>query len=198
MADVPNIDYAPANYDWLNEIGLGLSVAGGLNTIAGTYYGLKAQQGALRMEALNREFEANQANIRARAAERDAEVIIRAGQQEAGRRGLLAAIEAAALRAQTAASGIVVGSGSAGEAERALRLAAEVDKRTIRTNSEMRANATREAGANERANSLLGRASAANLRSSANSINPAMGAVGAGLGAGGSLINQYLQYRGRR
>lgn len=166
--------------------------------IAGTYYGLKAKQGELRMEALNAEFAANQANMAARAAERDAEVIIRAGQQAAAWRGAQEAQDVAAFRAGTAASGIEVGSGSAGEAERAMRLAAEVDKRTIKTNAQRQAAATREGAANARAGSLLTRATAANLRSSANSINPAAGAIGAGMSGAGSLIGQYLAYNGRR
>jgi hypothetical protein len=200
VVDVPNIDYGaqPANYDWLAEIGITLGAAGAVNNIVGTYYGLKAQQGAYRLEAMNAEFAANQSSIAARAAERDAENIIRAGQQEAGRRGFMAAREAASFRAETAARGVDVGTGSAGEMERAIRIAAEVDKRTIRTNAQMRASATREAAANQRAGSLLGRATAANLRASASSINPALGAVGAGLNSTSSLIGNYLSYRGRR
>jgi hypothetical protein len=186
------------NYDWLNSLGLGLAGGGSALQIAGTYYGLKAKQSELRTEAMNAEFAANQANIAARAAERDAEVIIRAGDQAAAWRGAQEAQDVARLQVGTAASGIEVGSGSAGEVERAMRIAAEVDKRTIKTNAQRQAAATREAAANMRAGSLLGRASAANLRGSANSINPAAGAIGAGMSGAGSLIGQYMAYSGRR
>ena len=187
-----------SNYDWLSEVGISLSVGGALVGIAGTYYGLKAQQGQYRAEAQNAEFAANQANIAARAAERDAEDIIRAGQQAAAWRGAKEAMDAASIQAGTAASGVEVGSGSAGELERSVRIAAEVDKRAIRTNSERRASATREAAANARGGATLGRASAANMRSTANSINPTAGAAGSALGSGGNLISQYMGYYGRR
>lgn len=186
------------NYDWLADLGLGISAAGALNTLAGTYYGLKAKQGELRTEALNAEFAANQSNIAARAAERDAELIIRAGQQDAAWRGAQESMDVATTRANAAASGIDVNTGSTAELQRAQRLAAEVDKRTIRTNAQRQANATREGAANMRAGSLLGRVSAANLRSSANSIQPAAGAIGQGMSGAGSLIGQYLSYYGRR
>lgn len=190
----PGVD----SYDWLADLGLGIPAGGSVLNLAGTYYGLKAKQGELRSEAMNAEFAANQANMAARAAERDAEVIIRAGQQAAAWRGAQEAQDVAKLRTSTAASGVEVGTGSAGEVERAIRLAAEVDKRTIKTNAQRQASAMREAAANQRVGSLLGRASAGNLRASANSINPAAGAIGQGASGAGSLIGQYLSYYGKR
>jgi hypothetical protein len=184
--------------DWLADFGLTLGAGGALSSIIGTYYGLKAQQHQIKQEAMNAEFAANQANIQSRAAERDADIIIRAGQQEAAYRGAQEAMDVAMTRARAGAGGIEVDTGSSAEHQRAIRLAAEVDKRTIRTNAERRAAATREAGANLRATSLLGRASAANLRSTAGSISPAAGAAGAGLSQSGSLIGQYLSYYGKR
>lgn len=197
MAAGDNTAAAP-NYDWLNSVGLGLGAGGALTSIAGTYYGLKAQQGAFKAEAQNAEFAANQANIAARAAERDAATIIEAGQQQLAWRGAQEAMDVASLRVGTAAGGVEVGTGSAAELERSIRLAAEVDKRSIRTNAERRASATREAAANNRAGATLGRATAANLRASADSINPVAGAAGASLSAGGNLIGQYLAYNNRR
>lgn len=189
---------APASYDSLHAAGMVTAGAGVALDIANTYYGLKAQQGQLETEAMNAAFAANQANMQARAAERDAETIIRAGQQEAAWRGAQAGADVASFRADAAARGVVVGSGSAGDVERAIRVASEVDRRTIRTNAERRASATREAAANARVSSILGRASAANMRATANSINPAVGAVGRGLSGAGSLIGQHLAYTGRR
>lgn len=196
----PDLEQAAptANYAWLNEIGLGLSAGGSLLTVVGTYEALKARQGQFKTEAMNAEFAANQANIAARAAERDAELIIRAGQQAAAWRGAQEVVDVAADRAATAAGGVEVGTGSSADRERAMRLAAEMDKRTIRTNAERRASATREAAANARVGSVLGRASAANMRASANSISPEAGAIGRGLSESGGLIGQWLAYNGRR
>lgn len=192
---------APAvagNFDWLQSIGMGLGLADFAMSTTSTYYGLKAQQGQFRAEAQNMEFAANQAAMRSRAAQREAQDIIVAGQQEAAWRGAQAAYDTASLEAATAASGAVVGKGSARDLERAIRINAEVDRRTILTNAQRRANAVREGGANESASSLLMRASAANARSSASSINPTLGAAATGLGKGADLIGQHLAYYGRR
>lgn len=178
--------------------GMALGAASTGTQIIGAFYGLKAQQNLSRMEAANAQFAASQANLAARAAERDAEIIMRAGKQAAAWRGAQAGVEVASFRAATAASGIEVGKGSAGEAERAMRLSAAVDRRTLLDNARMRAQATRESAANQRGASLLGQASAANLRASARTINPAVGATGAALSGGSSLIGQYMTYYGRR
>lgn len=198
MVTVPDLPPQQASYDQYAQAGMALGIGGALTSIAGAYYGLKAQQNQLRMEALNAEFAALQADIGARAAERDAAVIIEAGQQAAAWRGAQAAAEVGSARADAAARGVDVNTGSAAESQRAIRLAAEVDRRTIRTNAQLRANATREGAANMRVQSLLGRASAANMRASASSISPASGAIAAGLGGASSLLNQYATYYGRR
>jgi len=199
----PAVSSAPStlgagNYDWLQSVGINLSIGGALTNIAGTYYGLKAQQGQLKAEAQNAEFAANQADIASRAAEREAVDIIYAGQRAAAWRGAQEAVDVAGLRASTAASGVEVGTGSAGELERSARIAAEVDKMAIRTNSERQAASAREGGANMRANGVLGRATASNLRASAKTINPVGAATGQALGSAGSLIGQHLAYYGRR
>ncbi len=194
---VPGPTAPTTSYGWLQDIGVGLGLWGATNTIIGTSYALRAQQGSLRMEAQNAEFAANQANIAGRRAEEDADAIIRAGAHEAGIRGMQSALDVASFRANAAASGVEVGAGNAGEGERAIRLAAELDKRTLRTNAERRASATREQGANVRAGGVLGLASATNMRRTASSINPTLGAIGAGAGAAGSVLNQALAW-GRR
>ena len=186
------------NYDWLNAVGINLSIGGALTGIAGTYYGLKAQQGQLKAEAQNAEFAANQADIAARAAEREASDVIYAGQRAAAWRGAQEAADVASLRAGTAASGVEVGTGSAGELERSARIAAEVDKRAIRTNAERQAAAIREGGANMRGAAVMGRTSADNMRTSAKTINPIAGAAGQTLSSAGTLIGQRLVYSGRR
>lgn len=186
---------APADYSWLSSLGLGLGAFGATQSAVGAYYSLRAQQGQMRMEAQNAEFAATQANIAARGYERDAESIIRAGEHEASIRGLMSRLDVADQQVAAAASGVELGSGNVAEAERSIRFAAEVDRRTIRTNAEMRARAAREQAANTRAGALLGRASAENLRRSAGSINPTIGALGTAAGGAGSLLGQYANGR---
>lgn len=188
---------AAANYDWLAGLGLGFGAGGAILDVVGVFTHLKAQQGEFKAAADNAAFASNQANIRARGAEQEAEQIIEAGQRAASWRGAQNAHDTATLQATAAASGVEL-TGSVADVQRALRINAEVDKRTIRTNSKRRAAAVREAAANERVGSLLGRASAQNLRSSAGSISPAAGAIGATMSGAGSLIGQYLAYHGRR
>jgi hypothetical protein len=77
-------------------------------------------------------------------------------------------------------------------------VAAEVDKRRIRTGAEQRAQRIRNEAVNVRVGGILGRASAANMRSTARSISPAAGAIGSALGSAGPILGQYAAYQARR
>jgi hypothetical protein len=185
-------------YGGLAGAGLALSIGGSVMGAIGTYYSLYGQRNQLKAQALNAEFQATQSAIAARAAALEASQILKAGRMAFAIRGLVEAQDIGATRANAAARGVVVGKGSAGEIEKSQRLAAEIDKRTLRTNSERAAAAARERGANLGAESMLARASAANLRASASTINPALGAAGSALGSSGSILAQWANYNGRR
>lgn len=199
MVDVPNYPTTTAtSYSGMAGAGLSLSAAGAVLGAIGTYQSLMGQRHQQRSEALNDEFRATQSAIQARAAEQEAQEILRAGKLQAAYRGLVEAQDIGATRANAAARGVVAGTGSAGDVERSQRLAAELDKRTLRTNAERAAAGARERKANAAGESLLLRASAAARRATANSINPAFGATASALGSGGSLLAQWNSYYGRR
>lgn len=186
------------NYDSIADMALWLGITGGAMQVVGTYYATKSQQHQLKSEALNAEFAAEQSSIEARALERDAVAVMNSSQQEQGLRGLIEAQEVGAQRASVAASGVALGVGNVAEVEKAARVAAAVDKRRIRTAAEQQANRLRNAAASTRANGILGRASAQNMRATARSLSPEAGALGAAFGASGSILSQYVAYQGRR
>lgn len=186
------------SYNGMAGAGLALSAGGAALQAIGTYQSLMGQRHQQRSEALNDEFRATQSAIVARAAEGQAQQILRASKLESAFRGLVEAQDIGQTRADAAARGVVVGKGSAGDIERSQRLAAELDKRTLRTNGERAAANARKGKANAAAESLLSRASAANRRATASGINPALGAAGGALGSAGSLLAQYNSYYGRR
>jgi len=199
MRDYQAAPLAPqGGYGGMATAGLAMSGAGAVLGAIGSYQTLMGQRHQQRSEALNDEFRATQSAIQARAAEQEAQEILRAGKLQAAYRGLVEAQDIGATRANAAARGVVAGTGSAGDVERSQRLAAELDKRTLRTNAERAAATARERKANAAGESLLLRASAANRRATADSINPALGAVASGLGSGGSLLSQWNSYYGRR
>lgn len=201
MTYVPEVPATPATgsfYDSMADAGMVLGVGGSVMGAIGTYYQLLGQKNATKAAALNDDFRATQSAIQARAAEQEAQQILRAGRQEAAFRGLVEAQDVGATRANAAARGVVVGTGSAGEIERAQRLASELDKRTLRTNAERAAASARERGANAKAESLLSRVSASNRRATAGTISPAAGAAGSALNSSASLLAQWNSYYGRR
>jgi hypothetical protein len=187
-----------SSMDGLADTALWLGITGGLWQAIGAHRSAQAQKDMLRGDALNAEFAASQSSVEARALERDAVNVLNASQSEIALRGLIEAQDVGGFRAGTAASGIDVGIGNAAETERALRVAAEVDKRRIRTRGEQEAQRLRNAAANTRASGVLARASAENMRRSARTINPTLGAIGAGLNAAGPLLGQYATYQARR
>lgn len=186
------------NYNGLADLSLWLGITGGAMQTVGAYYSVKAQQNQLKSQALNAEFAATQSSIEARAIERDAVEVQNASQKEQAIRGLVEAQEVGAQRTSAAASGVAVGVGNQADIERAMRVAAAVDKRRIRTAAEQQANRLRNAAVTTRANGLLGRASAANMRATARTMNPEIGALGAATGSAGSILSQYVAYQSRR
>lgn len=203
----PQLDYIGAyesatatggSYDAMANAGLILSLSGAVNSAIGTYAALQAQKHQLKSEALNAEFRATQSGIAAAAAESEAQQIVNAGRMQYALRGLVEAQDIGATRVSAASRGVVVGDGSAGEVERSQRIAAELDKRALRTNTERAAQAARERRSNLGSESMLARVSAGNMRASAGTLNPAQGALVSTTASAGSLLSQYAAYNSRR
>ena len=187
-----------SSYDGLANAGLWLSITGSLVGAVGSGYEAVGQQHQLKTAALDAEFAASQSALDARAAERDAQAIMEAGQQDVAMRGLQEAQDTGAASAAQAASGTVKGVGNAAEVQASIRLAAAIDKRTLKTNTQRRASAERMRAVNAKNRASMLGVSAQNMRDSAGSISPALAAGTSLLGSAGPVGASYASYYGRR
>lgn len=175
----------------LEDIGLGTGVAGVLLGAIGGYYQARAQQDELKSQASAAEFQRTIAGINARAAENDAQAILRAGEDEAQRLTLQHGQDRGNLRANVAARGAVVGQGSAADVERSQRIAQLMERVALRSSVVRQANAARARATDFRNRGLLAGVSADNLRRSAGTISGGSAAVRGLLDGGSRLALQY-------
>ena len=119
------------------DIGYGgmLSIFGALNSALGSFYSAKSQQYQLKGAAMNADFQQSMANLNARAAERQAQAIIEAGQREIGRYTMQAGAAKASANASQAARGIQAGVGSAAEISASQDYIKAVDVMTMDVNT---------------------------------------------------------------
>lgn len=170
--------------------GMWLAIAGGLTQAVGSFYSLKSQKLQLRSQALSADYARFAANMNARLAEREAMAIEEAGQRAAAQATMAYGQQKASQRASLAASGVQLGSGSAAELQASTEYAKEVDRLTISANAIRQAEAARRQSVNYRNDASLLGVSARNLRGSARTISPALGAGTSLLGTGGQVLNQ--------
>lgn len=175
-----------------------VAAVGGLVTSAiGAYASANAQKHQLRSQASSLEYQEQMSQLNARAAENDAQEILRAGNAQIGLIGMRYAQEKAALRASTASRGVVLGDGNAAEVQASISLARDIDIMTMRAQSIREAGNARLRGVNARAQGAAAGASAANMQATARSINPAMAAHTTLLG-GAPAVASYFDPYGRR
>lgn len=196
------IDYynAGSSNDALSSFGIWTSIAGAGLAAVGNFYAVKSQQNALKSEALSAEFAQSMSAINARNAELDAQAITEAGVREQSRISQAYGQAKGAARSTMAGRGIQAGRGSAAEVQASIEYAKKTDMFTANSNAVRAANAARTQAVNERNQSLLAGVSAANLRSSASSLDPYAAVAGSLLGSGSSIAQQYLarsRYRNR-
>lgn len=172
-----------------------LTIGGGVMQAIGAFADAQNSKNQLKTQALSAEFEATMAAQDARAAEKDAQAILEAGQTEIGRLGQRYAQEKAAQRTSAAGAGVRVGTGSSAEALASTELAKAIDARTINQNTLQQVNAARTRGTNARNASLLAGVSARNLRRTAGSIQPLVGAAAGLIGTGGAVASQWVASR---
>lgn len=202
MVDVPNIDYGPrGSYDTLANIGLWTSLAGSGLQAVGNFYSVKSQQAQLKSQASAAEFQQSMSAINARSAEEEAQAITEAGNREQSRVSARYGQLKSSERAATAGRGIKAGVGSAAEVQASIELAKQVDVFTVNSNAVRASNAARTQAVNERNQSNLAGVSAANLRSTAGSLNPYAAVAGSLLGSASGIAQQWLareRYRSTR
>lgn len=175
--------------------GLALGAAGAAMGAIGSFYQALSERNQLRSRSSSLEHEATMSDFNARLAEDDAQEILRARRKEIALATLQHGQAKASQLARQGASGLQVGVGSSAEAQATAEWAKRVDAMTIDVNATRAANAARLRAVNLRGRSLLTRASAANLRRGAGSINPWMSAFTSLLGSGSSLGRAWAEYQ---
>lgn len=172
-----------------------LSVFGALTGALGSFYSAKSQQYQLKSAAMNADFQQSMANINARGAEKQAQMILEAGQREAARYSLQAGAAKSSYAASQAARGVQAGVGSAAEIAASQEYIKAADLMTIDVNAAREAAAARMQKVNYQTQGAMAGASAANMRATARSINPLMQASTTLLGGAASFASQYAQDR---
>jgi hypothetical protein len=176
-----------------STFGIGMQISGMVSQTIGAYYAAQAQRYRARSERLNLEFQGSIADINARAAERDAQDLLAAGQLEKMSATLRYGAVKATSRARIAASGLQAGVGSAAEVQTSIEAAKEIDALTIDRNAVRAANASRMRAVNYRNEALLARVSARNVHDMAHSLSPAFAAFTSLLGSAGPLADSLSQ-----
>lgn len=176
----------------IKDFGVIMGVTGILQSAIGSYYAVQAQRYQLRSQALDLEFQGSIADINARAAEQDAQATLRAGQQQKALSTLRYGQAKAASRTRQAAAGVQAGVGSAGEVQASIEVAKELDSLTIERNAVRAAGASRTRAVNFQNQALLSRVSAANVRRTAGTLNPALAATTSLIGGAGQVASQWL------
>ena len=165
-----------------NYAGPIMGILGGIQTGYGAYSQARDAKG-------NLDFQADMATINARMAERTAQSILRAGEQEQGNVGLKAGKVKSAQKARQGARGVQIGVGSAAEEVATTDLMKETDMMTINANAVRQAAAARTQSMNYTNESLM-------KGTTADSINPYMSASESLIGSATTVASSW--YRNRR
>lgn len=198
MSLAPGSDAGPAPYTAMQNISAVGAAAGLVTAAIGAYASSNAQKHQLRSQASSLDYQQQMSQLNARAAENDAQEILRAGNQQIGLVGMRYAQEKASIRASTAGRGVVLGEGNAAEVQASISLARDIDIMTLRTQTVREATNARLRGVNARAQGAAAGASAANMRATASSINPALQAHTTLIGGIPAAANYFAPYDSRR
>jgi hypothetical protein len=174
------------------DFGMALSIGGYLNQAVGAYYSAKAQQYALKSQALDLEFQQTMAAINARSAELDAQLELEAGRRDVGRVGLQYGQVKGAERARQAAGGTQAGVGSAAEVQASIETAKELDQITISANAVRAANAARTRATGYESVARMAGVNAANARTAGRNIQPWAGFGSSLLAGAGGVAREWV------
>lgn len=184
---------APASAAGLSTAGTVFAIGAALNNAVSAFYAAKTQKWQLRAAAAEADFQAEQGRQAAHDAEIEAQSILKAGQEAAGRRGLEHAQETGARNASTAAAGVRTTTGSAVEAQATADYAAAADRYAITVNTTRAAGATRMRGAAYRAGADFAGVNAQTLRRSARLTSPAASVATSLLGSAASVSSRWYR-----
>ena len=161
-----------AQADAFKTYGPVISIAGMIGSIAGAYYGAKAQQYQLDSQAMTLQFQKDIAGINARQAEVTAQGILQAGEKQSAMMSLKYGKAKGSQRAAMAANGGVIGEGSNQEIEATNDLMKEIDILQINANTVRASENARTQGQNYKTQAAMYGISANNLTASSQSIDP--------------------------
>mgnify|MGYP003132139393 CR=1 FL=1 len=198
MGSLPSGNTGSSGYSGLanaNSLAMGMQVAGVLTSAIGAFYSIKSAQYQAKSQAMNLEFQATMADMNARAAENDAQNILRAGQQQAGQVGLQYRQLKSATRARRGGAGIQSGVGSAAEIDASIDYAKETDIISINMNTVRAAKGRRMQGVGMQTQASMGRLSASNMLASARSMNPGLAGFTSLLGGATGVASTWAQSR---
>lgn len=192
-------DTRPAStLDSWQGFGAATAIVGALTSAAGSFFSAQSSKSELKSQALSQEFEASQSARAARAAEQEAQSIKESARYDVAAVTAKAGADKASLRAQRGGSGVLIGVGSASEAQVSIDLVKEIDVLNIRTNAARAAGAARTQAQAASTNSKLASVSAQNLRGTARSISPFSGAASSLLTSATRIGSQWVTDRRRK
>lgn len=171
----------------LGKVGPYLAITGAIGQAFGTYYAMKSQQYQLESQSLSLEFQKDISQINARQAEFSAQKILEAGSRQAGQVAMKYGKVKSSQRVAQAAAGVVLNEGSAAEVEATTELMKQTDVLTINANTVRAAENARIQKQNYLTQGTMLGISANNAMTSANSINPYLGATTSLLGSASSI-----------
>lgn len=193
----PAVQETAGGLSWA-DVGYITMGAGAASQLVGTFFSVRAQQSEQKALSLSMEHESSMAAHNARAAEQEAQSIVRGGQHDIAIATMQAGADKSAARADAAGRGVLLGVGSAAEIEASINLVKEMDVMAIRSNTAQAAAAARTRGVNARNAVRLGLMSARNARRNAgNDFLPVAGAASSLLTTGSRIGAQWVTDRNR-
>lgn len=175
------------------NIGLLTAGMGAINTAVGSYFAAQNQQSQLRMQAQNQKFASQMSALNAQGAEYAAQSSVRAGQQQYGRMTMQQGQARASAAVGLASRGIQAGVGSAKEVMGSIDLINNIDRLTMNSNIVRQAEAYRMQKVNYLTESSMQNQSSRNLKSSADSISPGLGAYSSLMGGASDIGMSWLR-----
>jgi hypothetical protein len=175
----------------MQNIGVAMTLMGGVNSAIGGYFAAKSQQYQDKSQALNLEYAADIASINARSAEYSAESTLEAGHSQIANLTMAAGQAKASTTATMAAHGITLGSGSAQEISASQDIVKDINVYTINANATRAAAADRTQATNYKNQALMDRTGASNALASANTISPFSAATSSLLTSASSVAQNW-------
>ena len=173
---------------------VGTAVSGVINS----YFSTATAKENLKAQADAYEFKAQIADINAQGAKSQMYHAYEQGEIEAANYGLRAQQTIGTTRARQGASGVKIGVGSSGEISASQKWSAERDIWSLSMNTLSQAQAFRQKAFEYGMEAQANRLSAANIRSSAKSLNPSIAALTAGIRGFASILNDNKSILGEK